>query len=176
MATHLFSLATGNAGCRRQRLFGNIKGRNVQSNLKISDPWGPPFLGTATVVTTMVVAGTAIVVVAQDLLVNGPIFVVATGTTFESLKLQAELQELVDLMVGALQIKHETENVASSKRCYIAEEISKFLKKIGFHEETTIYIKEYFSQHIYKGHKLCLLMRGKNSWGQRVVNMNNSPT
>ncbi|KAL2493699.1 hypothetical protein Fot_37456 [Forsythia ovata] len=30
MATHLFSLATGNACCRRQRLFGNIKGRNVQ--------------------------------------------------------------------------------------------------------------------------------------------------
>ncbi|KAL2550185.1 Uncharacterized protein Fot_11715 [Forsythia ovata] len=31
MAMHLFSLATGNACCRRQRLFGNIKGRNVQA-------------------------------------------------------------------------------------------------------------------------------------------------
>ncbi|KAL2554068.1 Uncharacterized protein Fot_07687 [Forsythia ovata] len=37
MAMHLISLATGNACCRRQRLFGNIKGRNVQSHTEVQD-------------------------------------------------------------------------------------------------------------------------------------------
>ncbi|CAI9766426.1 unnamed protein product [Fraxinus pennsylvanica] len=44
--------------------------------------------------------------------------------TFGSLKLQAELWELFDSMVGTLQ------------------KIGEFLKKIGFHKETTIYLTQ----------------------------------
>ncbi|KAL2553914.1 O-fucosyltransferase family protein [Forsythia ovata] len=83
--------------------------------------------------------------------------------TFGSLKLQAELQDLVDSMVGTLRSMSQTtggrfvavdlridmlgkkrcqENVAASKRCYNAEEIGEFLKKIGFHKETTIYLTQ----------------------------------
>ncbi|KAI3447346.1 hypothetical protein Pfo_004011 [Paulownia fortunei] len=82
---------------------------------------------------------------------------------FESLKLQAELQELVDSMVGTLRSlshkmrgrfvavdlrvemlekKSRQETDAASKWCYNAEEIGKFLKKIGFHTDTTIYLTQ----------------------------------
>ncbi|CAI9766642.1 unnamed protein product [Fraxinus pennsylvanica] len=83
--------------------------------------------------------------------------------SFGSLKLQSDLIELVDSMVGTLRSMSQKmggrfvaidlrfdmlgnkrchENVVSSKRCYNAEEIGEFLKKIGFHKETTIYLTQ----------------------------------
>ncbi|KAI3443395.1 hypothetical protein Pfo_000060 [Paulownia fortunei] len=84
-------------------------------------------------------------------------------TMFESLKLQAELQELVDSMVGtlrslskkmsgrfvAIDLRVEMlgkqscqESDAVSKICYNAGEIGEFLKKIGFNTDTTIYLTQ----------------------------------
>ncbi|KAK6131659.1 hypothetical protein DH2020_034673 [Rehmannia glutinosa] len=83
--------------------------------------------------------------------------------TFESLKLQHDLQELADSMVGTLRSLsakmngrfiaidlrvemlgkksfHETD--AENKKCFNAEEIGEFLKKIGFHTDTTIYLTQ----------------------------------
>ncbi|XP_073033728.1 protein MANNAN SYNTHESIS-RELATED 2-like [Primulina eburnea] len=79
---------------------------------------------------------------------------------FESLKLQAELQGLVDSMVGALRSLSQTskgrfvvidlrsemlqnksclEADASSKQCYDGEEMAKFLTRIGFKKQVTVY-------------------------------------
>lgn len=82
---------------------------------------------------------------------------------FESLKLQPELQELVDSMVGAmrslsqkskgrfvavdlrsemLQKKNCQESDASSKRCYDGVEMAEFLTRIGFKEQATVYLTQ----------------------------------
>ncbi|KAG8376411.1 hypothetical protein BUALT_Bualt09G0060700 [Buddleja alternifolia] len=81
---------------------------------------------------------------------------------FESLQLQGELQEVVDSMVGTLRSlskKMSGRFVAvdlrvdklgekgcqesdSAKKCYNAEEIGEFLKKIGFHKDTTVYLTQ----------------------------------
>ncbi|KAK6139793.1 hypothetical protein DH2020_026469 [Rehmannia glutinosa] len=83
--------------------------------------------------------------------------------TFESLKLQHDLQELADSMVGTLRSlsakmngrfiaidlrvemlgkKSCHESDAENKKCFNAEEIGEFLKKIGFHTDTTIYLTQ----------------------------------
>ncbi|KAL3644146.1 hypothetical protein CASFOL_012078 [Castilleja foliolosa] len=82
---------------------------------------------------------------------------------FESLKLQPGLQELADSMLGTLRSLstkmhgrfiaidlmvettgnktcQETDNV--SKKCSNAQEIGEFLKRIGFHTSTTIYLTQ----------------------------------
>ncbi|XP_051152478.1 protein MANNAN SYNTHESIS-RELATED 2-like isoform X2 [Andrographis paniculata] len=84
---------------------------------------------------------------------------------FESLKLQGELQELVDTMVGtlrslsqkmrgrfiALDLQAEMlakkscqleNDDAANKRCYNAAETGEFLKRIGFDKDTTVYITQ----------------------------------
>ncbi|PIN13480.1 hypothetical protein CDL12_13897 [Handroanthus impetiginosus] len=82
---------------------------------------------------------------------------------FESLKLQPDLQELVDSMartlrsmsqktrghfvavdlrVDMLERKSCKEMDGSSKKCYDAEEMTNFLKKIGFPSETAIYLTQ----------------------------------
>ncbi|KAL3830146.1 hypothetical protein ACJIZ3_018948 [Penstemon smallii] len=82
---------------------------------------------------------------------------------FQSLKLQPELQELVDSMVGTLRSLSQKnrgrfiavdlrvdvlekkgcqESDFASKRCNKAAEIGDFLKKIGFHRDTTIYLTQ----------------------------------
>ncbi|KZV51522.1 hypothetical protein F511_36826 [Dorcoceras hygrometricum] len=82
---------------------------------------------------------------------------------FESLKLQAELQGIVDSMVGALrsmsqkskarfvavdlrsemlQQKGCQEAYASSKRCYDGEAMAEFLTRIGFREQATVYLTQ----------------------------------
>ncbi|KAL6521256.1 hypothetical protein OROGR_017825 [Orobanche gracilis] len=79
---------------------------------------------------------------------------------FESLKLQPGLQELADFMVGTLRslsTKMHGRFVAvdlrvdmlgrkscqeGRKKCFKAEEIGKFLKKIGFHSNTTLYLTQ----------------------------------
>lgn len=82
---------------------------------------------------------------------------------FESLKLQSELQQLVDSMVGTLRsLSHKTRGRyiavdlrvdmlkrricqainGASKRCYNAEEIGGFLRNIGVETETTIYLTQ----------------------------------
>ncbi|XP_073043842.1 protein MANNAN SYNTHESIS-RELATED 1-like [Primulina eburnea] len=82
---------------------------------------------------------------------------------FESLKLQPELQGLVDSMVGAmrslsqkskgrfvavdlrsemLQKKTCQESDAWGKRCYDEEEMAEFLTRIGFKEQATVYLTQ----------------------------------
>ncbi|KAL6560159.1 hypothetical protein OROHE_006397 [Orobanche hederae] len=82
---------------------------------------------------------------------------------FESLKLQPGLQELADFMVGTLRSlstkmhgrfvavdlrvdmfgrKSCQEADGGKKKCFKAEEIGKFLKKIGFHSNTTLYLTQ----------------------------------
>ncbi|KAL0426647.1 UNVERIFIED_CONTAM: protein MANNAN SYNTHESIS-RELATED 1 [Sesamum latifolium] len=82
---------------------------------------------------------------------------------FESLKLQTDLQELADAMVGTLRSMSQSsrgrfiavdlrvemlgkkscrETDETSKQCQNAEEIGVFLKKIGFHTDTTIYLTQ----------------------------------
>ncbi|EYU18194.1 hypothetical protein MIMGU_mgv1a024726mg, partial [Erythranthe guttata] len=85
---------------------------------------------------------------------------------YESLKPQRELQELIDSMVGTLrsmskktngrfvsvdlhvEMLTETsckllESSGHNKRwCYNSSKIGEFLKKIGFHEDTTVYLTQ----------------------------------
>ncbi|KAL0337113.1 UNVERIFIED_CONTAM: protein MANNAN SYNTHESIS-RELATED 1 [Sesamum calycinum] len=82
---------------------------------------------------------------------------------FESLKLQTDLQELADSMVGTLRSMSQSsrgrfiavdlrvemlgkkscrETDEMSKQCQNAEEIGLFLKKIGFQTDTTIYLTQ----------------------------------
>ncbi|KAK4478831.1 hypothetical protein RD792_014332 [Penstemon davidsonii] len=71
---------------------------------------------------------------------------------YESLKLQPELQELVDSMVGTLRsLSHKTRGrfVAVDFKVEMVEkmgcngeEIGEFLKKIGFHKDTTVYLTQ----------------------------------
>ncbi|CAA2975479.1 Hypothetical predicted protein [Olea europaea subsp. europaea] len=82
---------------------------------------------------------------------------------FGSLKLQSDLLELVDSMIGTLRSMSQKmggrfvavdlrfdmlgkkrchKNVVSSERCYNAEEIGEFLNKIGFHKETAVYLTQ----------------------------------
>ncbi|KAG8373978.1 hypothetical protein BUALT_Bualt11G0082300 [Buddleja alternifolia] len=79
--------------------------------------------------------------------------------TFETLNLQPDLQEVVDSMVGTLRsLSQKTrgrfvavdlrvemlrkKSCLKSKWCYNGEEIGEFLKKIGFHADTTIYLTQ----------------------------------
>ncbi|KAL0333587.1 UNVERIFIED_CONTAM: protein MANNAN SYNTHESIS-RELATED 1 [Sesamum angustifolium] len=82
---------------------------------------------------------------------------------FESLRLQTDLQELADSMVGTLRSMSQSsrgrfiavdlrvemlgkkscrETDEMSKQCQNAEEIGLFLKKIGFQTDTTIYLTQ----------------------------------
>ncbi|KAL2527994.1 O-fucosyltransferase family protein [Forsythia ovata] len=80
--------------------------------------------------------------------------------TFECLKLEAELQELIDSMVGTLRSlsqkthdhflavdlsvdilgKKGLKNATASKQCNNAKEIGEFLKNIGFETNSMIYL------------------------------------
>lgn len=75
---------------------------------------------------------------------------------FESLKLQADLQQLVDSMVATLRsLSHKIRSryiavdlrvddtfCQARRRCYNAQEIGEFLRNIGVERETSIYLTQ----------------------------------
>lgn len=90
---------------------------------------------------------------------------VACLAMFESLEMQPEMHELVDSMVERLRTLsrntdgqfiavdlrvemldkkgcHQGSDNDGEKRCYNAQEIAVFLRKIGFDKDTTIYVTE----------------------------------
>ncbi|KAE9584488.1 putative GDP-fucose protein O-fucosyltransferase [Lupinus albus] len=96
---------------------------------------------------------------------NGDTDSIACLAMYGSLELQPEIKDLVDSMVErlrtlsrksdgqfiAVDLRVEmldkkgcqgSEDGEKEKRCYNAEEIAKFLRKIGFEKDTTIYVTE----------------------------------